>query len=73
MPTPNEIKKDLYKHKPHAKLLRIEGGKIHYSTTLSKDHLWERIYFEIPLPEIGDTCFGRLMEAQLLIRWLKHE
>lgn len=29
-----------------------------------------RIYFEIPVDEMGEADFGRTMEAKHLIRWI---
>lgn len=62
----NEIKKALYKEKPVAKL--IEFGKENvYIAELSNGM---EIKFIVPVSDMGETLFGKTMEAQLLIRWL---
>ncbi len=58
----NEIKKQLYKDKPVAKM---QYGLV-YHCKLQEGEL----FFEIPFKDIGDATFLIEMPAQQLIRWL---
>lgn len=63
----NEIKKELYKQKPIAKVDFEKGDYIHYSTIIIVDGIQKTINFEVPMSE----DFGENeVNAQLLIRWL---
>ena len=62
-----EIKKELYKQKPIAKVDFERGDYIHFSTVILIDGIEEIINFEVPMSE----DFGENeVPAQLLIRWL---
>ena len=62
-----EIKKSLYKEKPNAiKLAEINNASL-YKTVLNNG---KTICFSIPHEEMGETKFGELEPAQLLIRWI---
>jgi len=63
----NEIKKSLYKEKTKATLSYIRKGTAYYVTTLFSG---AKIYFEIPVSDMGDADFFPEMEAKLLIRWI---
>lgn len=62
-----EIKKALYKEKTQAHLAYIRKGVAYYYTDL-KDI---RVYFDIPISDMGDADFGASMEAKLLNRWIR--
>lgn len=66
--TKNEIKKDLYRNKPDAILRQESGGYLYYTALLSDGSIVE---FSVPKKE--SDGFSDLMEAQLLIRWLKEK
>lgn len=61
-----EIKKELYKQKPDANIRYIRGGIAYYYADLVQ----QRVYFEIPVSDMGDADFLPRMEAKLLPRWL---
>jgi len=63
----NDIKKSLYKEKTKATLLYIRKGTAYYCTTLFSG---AKIYFDIPVSDMGDADFTPEMEAKLLIRWI---
>lgn len=46
-------------------------GNLYYSTDVVDDeNLVKMVMFEIPFSDIGDACFSKNMESQLLIRWI---
>jgi len=68
----NEIKKALYRQKPNAVLNRIYQNIMYYNAVIDVDSDNARnLYFEVPVDDIGDATFEVLMDAKLLIRWLK--
>ena len=70
----NEIKKALYKQNPLASFKMLRQGVAYYTTAVednSKDIPTTRnISFEIPVQDMGDADFFKVMEAKLLIRWI---
>lgn len=64
--TATEIKKEIYKSKPEAYLKYIRKGSAFYYAELNE----KRIYFDIPVNDMGDAEFKTTMDAKLLIRWL---
>lgn len=64
--TNTEIKKELYKQKPNAVFMHILKGNAHYTADLDQ----KKIYFEVPVSDMGDAPFHSVMESQLLIRWI---
>ena len=64
----NEIKKALYRQKPQADLLYIRNQKAFYEAQLSN----QKIFFEIPVSDMGDADFLPKMDAKLLIRWIQN-
>lgn len=65
----NEIKKELYKQNPDAHFYYIRHGDAHYYTDLNG----QRIYFDIPVIDMGDADFGARMDSKLLIRWIRKQ
>ena len=63
-----EIKKALYRQKPQADLLYIRNEKAFYESKLSE----QKIFFEIPVSDMGDADFLPKMDAKLLIRWIQN-
>ncbi len=63
-----EIKKALYRQKPQADLLYIRNEKALYEAQLSE----QKIFFEIPVSDMGDADFLPIMDAKLLIRWIQN-
>lgn len=70
----NEIKKELYKQKPEASLLYIRKGVAYYEAILRiKGHVLtkaKRVFFEVPVSDMGDADLLPQMDAKLLIRYL---
>ena len=64
--TLTEIKKEILKQKPQARLSYIRKGSAYYYADLSE----KRVHFEIPVSDMGDADFGATMEAKLLNRWI---
>lgn len=62
----NEIKKALYKEKPIAIKIAIDGYEQHYT---AKTSLGE-VLFRVPVSDMGDRLFEDKIPAQLLIRWI---
>ena len=60
------MEKQLLKQKPQARLSYIRKGNALYYTDL----LETRVYFDIPVSDMGDADFGASMEAKLLLRWI---
>jgi len=65
--TLTEIKKELYKQKPIAKLRYVRKDIIYYETTINDN---KTIIFAVPVNDIGDADFTSEMDAKLLIRWI---
>jgi hypothetical protein len=63
-----EIKKALYRQKPQADLLYIRNEKAFYEAKLSE----QKIFFEIPVSDMGDADFLPKMDAKHLIRWIQN-
>lgn len=61
-----EIKKELYKTNPDARMTHVNKGNAFYYADL-KD---ERVYFIIPVSDMGDTSFNVRMDSKYLIRWI---
>lgn len=72
--TLTEIKKELYKQKPIAKLVFIRKGVAHYDATIDGEKdgesYFKTIFFEIPVLDMGDADLTPHMDAKLLNRWL---
>ena len=62
----NEIKKEIYRQKPNAKLSFIRMGVAYYYAHLGIT----KINFEVPVEDMGTADFTPLMEAKLMLRWL---
>lgn len=62
-----EIKKALYRQKPMAKMMYIRKEKAFYEAELEE----QKIFFEIPVIDMGDADFYTEMDAKLLIRWIQ--
>lgn len=67
--TKNDIKKYLYKEKPHASFINIQNGIAKY-IAVGEDNY---IYFNIPVSDMGNAKFSLVMDAKLLIRWISME
>jgi hypothetical protein len=69
----NEIKKEIYKKNPTAKLMYIRKGIAKYISDLYyiEDAGINNIYFDIPVEDMRDADFLPEMQAKLLIRWLQ--
>jgi len=71
----NEIKKELYKQKPVAQLVRVTKSGLHYMAVIKEPtpsgmHR-HTIFFLVPFSEIGDATFvPQEPESHLLIRYL---
>lgn len=63
-----EIKKALYKQKPEAKIMYVRKGSAFYYADTKE----QRVYFEIPVSDMGEADFLPLMDAKLLIRWIQN-
>lgn len=68
----NDIKKQLYKQKPFARLQRIVKNTAIYSTD-GLQPLVNTIHFHVPIDDMGDAVFYPEMESHLLIRYLSWE
>lgn len=64
----DEVKKDLYKEKPLAKIIRVNKDGIHYKTHVLSNAY--DVYFTVPLNEIGDAKWDSQMPSQLLLRYM---
>ncbi len=64
--TITEIKKALYKQKPNAHIQFVRKGVVYYYTDLEE----RRVYFEVPVDDMGDADFMPTMDAKLLNRWI---
>ena len=64
----NEIKKALYKEKPTA--FKVFTGNIAYQYYAELQD-GNKIYFEVPVSDMGDMLFNETEQAQLLIRYIK--
>lgn len=69
-----EIKKALYREKPHANCIH-QGNHVYqywcYINTLPQCKKPYRVNFTVPISDMGDATFGLQMPAQLLIRWIE--
>jgi hypothetical protein len=61
-----EIKKEMYKQKPEARIQYIRKGFAYYYSDLEND----RVYFKIPISDMGDADFLPSMDGKHLLRWL---
>lgn len=68
--TTTEIKKELYKQKPIAKMNFIRMGVAYYSTSIENDGKTVDVSLQVPVSDMGDTDFHPLMDAKLLIRYI---
>lgn len=64
------VKKELYKQKPKALFSHIRKGYAYYNTNLVIDDQTEKVMFEIPISDMGDSDFHYEMESQRLNRWI---
>lgn len=64
--TKTEIKKALYRQKPKAHLEFIRKSIAYYHADLKET----RVFFNIPVDDMGSASFAPIMQGQLLIRWL---
>ncbi len=64
--TKEEIKKELYKQKPLARLSYIRKGSAYYCAILMQ----QDVNFIIPISDMGDADFLPEMDAKLLNRWI---
>ncbi len=74
--TNTEIKKELYKQKPTANFLYIRKGVAHYDATIKIGELIiesQKIFFQVPVSDMGEADFTPTMDAKLLNRWLVNE
>ena len=76
----NEIKKTIYKEKPSAEIIHVKKDGILYDCQIDGDQtneagrlLYMRVYFLVPLTDLGEAPFLRYMPAQLLIRYIIDE
>lgn len=67
-----EIKKELYRRKPTARLERIIKGSAIYRTDITWPYP-DDLCFNVPIDDVGDAVLYPEMEAQLLIRYLSLE
>jgi hypothetical protein len=65
-----EIKKELYKQKPTANLIYIRKGSAYYESKIMVESEPIRIFFEVPVSDMGDADFTSVMDAKLLNRWI---
>lgn len=64
--TNTEIKKSLLKNNPEARLSYIRKGSAFYYADLPE----QRVYFLIPVDDMGDADFGAAMDSKSLLRWI---
>lgn len=64
----DEIKKDIYKEKPVAKLIDISKEGIYYRAHVLSNAY--DVYFKVPLQDLGDAKWYSTMPSQLLLRYL---
>ena len=76
----NLIKKILYKDKPTATIIHVAKMGLLYACQIVGEkvneqgrQLYDNIYFNVPLSELGDTAFLKDMPSQLLIRYIIDE
>jgi hypothetical protein len=67
--TTTEIKKELYKQKPEARMRYVRKNVAYYYADLEE----KRVEFVIPVSDMGDADLTPSMDAKLLIRWLSNE
>jgi len=71
----NEVKKRLYKENPGAILLEVRADGMLYQALFKGDDglpdINQKVKFLVPLGEIGEVVWNRIMDAKLLIRWLQ--
>jgi hypothetical protein len=69
-----EIKKELYKQKPIAKMLYIRSGVAYYDAVIRIEEESviknKTVFFMVPVEDMGDADFTPEMDAKLLIRYL---
>jgi hypothetical protein len=63
-----EIKKALYKQKPEAQFMYIRKESAYYQANLNEG----KVFFQIPVSDMGDADFLPTMEAKLLGRWIQN-
>lgn len=68
--TLTEIKKALYIEKPIAKFINIKKEIAYYISELNNG---EKVFFKIPVSDMGDGDFLSNMPAQHLNRWILAE
>lgn len=62
-----EIKKLLYKTSTKAFLKYIRKGSAYYEATVGEN---VKIYYQVPVSDMGDADFFPEMEGKHLIRWI---
>jgi len=62
----NEIKKRIYRNKPIASFVSIRMGVAYYIVNFGE----VKVYFEIPVSDMGTANFLPKMEAKHLLRWI---
>lgn len=72
--TQTEIKKELYKQKPQAILMKVQVttgiGYLYYMATLNIPAGFTYLAFKVPFSELGDSAWSATMDAKLLIRYI---
>jgi len=66
----NDIKKELYKQKPIAKLKFIIIGNAYYETTIKNGDEDYIVQFVVPVNDMGETDFFPEMDGKLMIRYI---
>lgn len=67
----NEIKKTFYKDNPYAIFIRASSVALTYRTTIPGNNNEDMdVYFLIPITDIGDAIFEKMMPAKHLIRYI---
>ena len=66
----NKIKKLLLRNAPTADFNYIRKGNAYYTTRVNDDDRIIEVTFEIPVVDMGDADFKKVMEAKLLSCWI---
>ena len=62
-----EIKKALYREKPQAHFMYVRKESAYYQADLKE----RKVFFQIPVSDMGDADFLPVMDAKLLGRWIQ--
>ncbi len=68
--TVEQIKKELYKQNPTARIMFVQDSVVRYCASVEFEGEKNIVVFEIPTTDMGNTAFQREEPAKLLIRWL---